>query len=401
MKKLAIILASIGAAAGATFVGWQAGGARAVPTPARQGNAQAEAKAPPVTVAPAIRAPMVESVAVTGTLVPRTDVLVGPEIEGLRIVEVLADEGDRVEKGAVLVRLQRDVLDAQLAQSDAALARSEASIAQAQSQIAQAQANAEWTRGDLARSQSLLKGGASTQAQVEQKTSASTSAQAQLQAAKDGLRAAQAERKSIEAQRRELMVRVERTQVRTPAAGLVARRNAKLGAVASAAGEPLFRVIENGEIELEAEIPEARLSALREGQQAFVTLTDGVRAPARVRLVSPEVDRLTRLGRVRISLGALKEARVGAFARGEIEVRRGEAVTVPASALNYDAEGASVLVADSGLVRNRRVTLGALDGGRAEIRQGVKEGEEVVVRAGAFLRDGDAVTPVQMRAEAR
>ena len=121
---------------------------------------ESKAVTPPVaatvTVTPASRNEVVEAVTVTGTLVPRQEILVGPEIEGLRILELLADEGDKVSKGQVLMRLSRETLDAQLAQSDAALSRADAAIAQAQSQIANTQANVTWTKQDLERAQSLL-----------------------------------------------------------------------------------------------------------------------------------------------------------------------------------------------------------------------------------------------------
>ena len=82
----------------------------------------------------------------TGSLVAREEILVGPEVEGLRVTEVLADEGMRVKKGDVLARLVADTLDAQVAQNDAALARATAAIAQARSAIVQAEARARWRR---------------------------------------------------------------------------------------------------------------------------------------------------------------------------------------------------------------------------------------------------------------
>src|SRR5262245_53550189 len=93
-----------------------------------------------VTVARVEPADFVETVLATGSLVAREEILVGPEVEGLRITEVLADEGMRVRKGDVLARLVADTLDAQLAQNDAALARATATIAQARSTIVQAEA---------------------------------------------------------------------------------------------------------------------------------------------------------------------------------------------------------------------------------------------------------------------
>jgi RND family efflux transporter MFP subunit len=395
MKKLLVVFAGTLAIAGVAGVAsW-----KFARPPQANAAVNAEPIAPAVTTARARKTEIVETVSVTGTLTPRNEILAGPEIEGLRIVEILVDEGDTVARGAVLARLSRDALDAQLAQSDAALARADAAIAQAQSQIAQAEANAKFADSDLDRAQALARSGNTTQAVLDQRSAAQRAAAAQAQAARDALRAAQAERKSIEAQRRELMVRIDRTEVRTPAAGIVSRKSAKLGAVASGAGEPLFRIIENGEIELEAEAPEARLGALAAGQKAQITVADGARIGGVVRLVSPEVDRATRLGRVRIALTGTKGVRIGAFARAEIEVRREQSVTAPVSALTYGAEGASLLVAENGRVRERRVSLGLVDGTRAEVRSGLSEGDEIVVRAGAFLRDGDSVRPVQAGAE--
>ena len=71
------------------------------------------------------RSDFTETVLVTGSLVPREEILVGPEVEGLRVTEVLADEGERVKKGDVLATLVADTLDAQIAQNDAALARAD------------------------------------------------------------------------------------------------------------------------------------------------------------------------------------------------------------------------------------------------------------------------------------
>lgn len=359
---------------------------------------ESKAATPPVaatvTVTPAVRSEVVEAVTVTGTLAPRLEILVGPEIEGLRIIELLADEGDKVAKGQVLVRLSRETLNAQLAQSDAALARADAAIAQAQSQINQSQANVTWTTQDLQRAASLLARGASTQAAVDQKTSLARAAQAQLQAGKDALVAAQADKKNIEAQRSELMVRMGRTEVRTPEAGIVARRTAKLGAVATAVGEPLFRIIAGGEIELDAEVPEQRLLDLKEGQGANIVLADGTSISGKIRLLSPEVDRTSRLGRVRISLDANDKARVGSFARASIELRRSMSITVPSSAIIYDGGKTSLQTVMSGAVKTKPVDIGLISGGRAEVLKGLNEGETIVVRAGPFLRDGDAVTPV-------
>ncbi len=354
----------------------------------------AAVRAPAVTIAAAQKREVIESISLSGTLVARDEVLVGPEIEGLRIIELLAEEGDRVKKGDVLARLSRDQLDAQLAQSDAGLARADAAIAQTKSQIDQAQANQTWTAQDLERAQLLLKQGSSTQAQVDQKSNAASAARAQLQSSRDAQRVAEADKANLQAQRRELMVRIGRTEVRAPADGVVSRRSAKVGAMAAGAAEPMFRIIANGAVELEAEIPEARMSAVRVGLSAKVTLASGAVVPARVRLLSPEIDRTTRLGRVRVALDDNSGALVGSFARGSIELRRATSVMAPTSAVFYADGKPHVQLVQDNVVKTRPVEIGVTSGSLIEIRSGLDENMKVVSRAGAFLRDGDAVAPV-------
>ncbi|MFX8512262.1 biotin/lipoyl-binding protein, partial [Acinetobacter baumannii] len=80
-----------------------------VAEPAQKSDAKASTEkpvnAPRVTVARVGEQNFIETVLATGSLVPREEILVGPEVEGLRVTEVLADEGMRVKKGDVLARL--------------------------------------------------------------------------------------------------------------------------------------------------------------------------------------------------------------------------------------------------------------------------------------------------------
>ena len=176
--------------------------------------------------------------------------------------------------------------------------------------------------------------------------------------------------------------------------GIVSRRSARLGASASTSGEPLFRIIEDGAIDLEADVPEQTLARLAVGMAAELKLP-GVEGavPGRVRLVNQEVDKASRTGKVRIALGDVSHAHIGAFASGSVELARREGVGVPATALERDGDEARLDVVRDGKVEVRQVKAGVIDGAWVEIRAGVTEGESVIARAAAFLRAGDRVRP--------
>lgn len=355
------------------------------------------APAPAVTVAVAAEREIVERAVVTGTLVPRDEILVSPEIEGCRITELLVEEGDRVAKGAVLARLSREMLDTQLAQNAAAIARAEGAVAQARSTIVQAEAAQTEAALSLERAQSLMKSGNGTAAVLEQRESAAKSAEGRLSAARNGLAIAQADLAQARAQRSELDLKLARTEIRAPEGGIVSRRTARIGATASASAEPLFRLIARGEIELEGEVPETGLARLRAGAPASLDLdtTEGpVAVSGKVRVVYPEIDRATRLGKVRIALAADPRLRIGAFARGAVEAARRTGVAVPLASVVYGASGPTVLVVSGERVELRPIRTGLSAGGVIEVRDGVKAGEAVVARAGSFLRDGDRVRPI-------
>jgi len=350
--------------------------------------------APAVSVVEAIRRETVETVTVTGTLVPRDEILVTPEIDGYRVTEVLVEEGARVARGQVLARLSHDLIDRQIAQQDAVVAKAEAAVPQAQSNIEQAEAAEIEARLGLERARSLMATGNTTAVVMETRTSALRQAESRLAFARNGLAMAKADLAQARAVRDELSLRLARTEIRAPEAGIVSRRTARVGLAASAASEPLFRLIARGEIELEGEVVETKLPLLREGAPAWIEMGDGERVTGRVRAVYPEVDKATRLGKVRVRLDPDPRLRIGTFARGGVELARSRGVSVPQASVLYGGGRRSVLVVAGDRVEDRTVRTGVADEDTIEVRAGLNEGERVVARAGSFLRDGDRVRPV-------
>lgn len=361
---------------------------------ARKPAAAKGALPPAVTVSKAVTAAFNETVVITGTLVAREEILVAPEVEGLRVVELLADEGDRVKKGQVLARLVADSLDAQMAQNDANLARNAAAIAQARSLIVQSEARMQEAGNAFERAKPLKNTGVISPSTFDQREAASRTAEAQLASARDGIKLAEAERAQIEAQRRELSLKRANTEVRATADGMVSRRNARIGGIATAIGDAMFRILARSEIELDAEVPESQLIKIKEKQAARVSVAGTTDAPGQVRHISPEIDKTTRLGRVRIFLGDNPTLRAGAFGRGIIETATSRGLSVPASAVVYNGEVTTVQVVVNTIVETRRIKTGLTTDGLIEIREGLSEGDLVVTRAGTFLRNGDTVRPI-------
>jgi HlyD family secretion protein len=354
-----------------------------------------ESSGPTVSVTTARVMPFTETILVTGSLIAREEVLVAPQIDGLRVAEVLAEEGETVEAGQVLARLNSDTLRAQLDQLEANRLRADASIEQARSRIVEAEANKKQADAAFQRAEELIKSGSTSRSIFDEREAAARTAAAAVTLSKDGLRVAEAEKEQVEAQIRESKLRLTYADIKAPAAGIISRRTAKAGALASSAADPLFRIITRGEVELDAEVPEIYLPRLTVGQTARVEVAGLKPTEGKIRLISPEVDPATRLGRVRIFIGQDPKLRVGSFARGVINAETREALGVPASAILARTEASAVKVVKDGVIETRRVSTGMRGGGNIEIIDGLRDGELVVTRSAMLLRDGDKVRAVK------
>lgn len=351
-----------------------------------------------ISVVPAARREVVDTLPVTGTLVAREEIMVGPEIDGYRIIDILVEEGDRVEKGDVLARLSRDVLETLLAQNEANAARAHAATAQRKAQLEQAAAQRIEAESSVSRARTLIKTGATSQEVLDQRERAVKVAVAQVTAAEGAVTAAAAEEAQIRATGDEIRVRLGRTEIRAPEAGIISARSARLGSIVlSANAEPLFRIVRDGAIDLDAEVPESALPQVKPGLPVAVTPA-GFKEPleATIRLVGAKVDPKTRLARVAVALPADERLRPGAYGRGIVELARRGGLALPQSAVQFGPDGSFVLVVEDDIVHRRPITVGLSGQGFVEITEGLKEGESVVARAGGFLREGDRVTPVPL-----
>jgi multidrug efflux pump subunit AcrA (membrane-fusion protein) len=189
--------------------------------------------------------------------------------------------------------------------------------------------------------------------------------------------------------------------LRAPAAGLVIRSTAVVGATPSPTGEPLFRIAVDNDIELEAEVPSIHVPALGAGQAARVEVgADSRELSGRVGLVPATIDQRTQLGRARVSLERVPSLKPGMFARATIDAKRSCGISVPRAAVRFRTDGTSVQIVRNDVVETRRIQVGFFSDSDIEIREGVRDGELVVANAGSSLQDGDRVRAVVADASA-
>lgn len=308
------------------------------------------------------------SLVATGDLVPREEAAVTPEVSGYRVVNVLADVGDNVRAGQVLARLDPALIETQIAQQAAV-------VQQAQAQADQAADQAERTNG-------MDGSGDLPQEQINQRRFQAAAAAATVKAQRAALR--------------DLQVRREKLAVTAPVGGVILERTVRPGDGASAGQGTWFRLARDGQIELQAQLAESELARVRVGQSALVTLPSGATATGRVRLICPQIDQKSKLGYVRLTLPVRADIRAGGFGRAAFGDSADQGLSVPESALRYDAAGASVMVV-GGDDRVRRVPVktGERGGGWVRLTAAPPIGARVVQNAAALLVDGDKVRAVR------
>lgn len=255
-----------------------------------------------ITAAKAKSVCFADTLAVTGFLMPRSEVLVRPDQEGLQISQVSADVGDSVKAGQALAQLVRP--DAQTGATNATI------------------------------------------------------------------------------------------PVLSPVSGVVLRRAAVVGTMASARAEPLFSIVAQGDLEVSAEVSAKNLARVAPGQVAKVKIIGVGDLPGWVRFVSATVDPATQQGEARVFVGANPALRTGTFARATVTLGQSCGIAIPLSGVLYGKEGPVVQVVRGQRVETRAVTTGSTFDGKVQVTQGLADGDVVVMRAGAFLRDGDQVRPV-------
>lgn len=358
-RRIALAAACVVLAAGATAA-LRAPASSPAATPGTAGAADASLTVGLVTPQ---RATMARTVAASGSVAARDELVIGSDAAGVRLLEVLADVGAVVKRGDLLARGDDATLRAQLAQM-------EAQARQARAELAQAAANAE-------RAESLEGSGVYSAEALLARRTAREAAAARLELA--------------QAQQRELQVRLAQTRVLAPADGVIAKRQATVGAVVQP-GQEMFRLLRDGQLEWLAELPAHALARVREGAAARVRLDDGRWLDASVRQVAPTIDARTRNGVVHVALPRGTPLKAGGHASGEIVVDSAAALTLPEAAVALrDGQPFVYVVGPDRVARVTRIHTGAQRDGRIEVTGGLDAQARVVSAGAGFVKDGERV----------
>ncbi len=313
------------------------------------------------------------TVAANGNVVAWQEALIGAEISGYRLTDVLVNVGDVVKKGQLLARVSDTTVQAELAQSRAAAVEAEATLAEA--------------RANADRARQIQATGALSAQQINQYLTAEQTALARVNAAQAKVQADQ--------------LRLAQTRVVAPDDGVISARAATVGSLAQP-GQELFRLIRGGRLEWRAEVTSEELARIKPGMSAQLALpgSDGQRVTGKVRTVAPTVDPQTRNALVYVDLPRDSGARAGMFARGQLELGRAPALTLPQTAvLMRDGFAFVYRVGNDNRVDEVKVDTGRRNGDRVEIVRGLAPSTPVVATGTGFLNAGDVVRVVEAPAQ--
>jgi HlyD family secretion protein len=384
---------------------------------------------------------LAERVLATGTVAAVDPLALGPEVSGLRVEQVMVEEGDEVRAGQVLVVLNRSLLEAQrtqlearlrssraqtaralqpqrpqeLAVLDAAYRQSRAQAIQERANLEQARVNLAQARASAARYQQVLGEGyvtvqeaADRQAEVERSQQLVQAARHRWRAGAYGMeQALQRRRLSRAGGRREdvdiaqaaeqelsgaltaLQVQLDQTVVRAPSSGLVLKRDVHLGDISSS-GKAMFTLARRGEMELQAQLPQADLFKVRVGTTVQVC-SGTTRAHGRIWRIAPLVEAGSRLGTVRIQLQPGSLLRPGMFAQAWLPIGQRRSLAVPSEAVLGEGGDFFAFRLEGETAVRTRVTTGLREPQWVEVLSGLEPGQFLIVGGARFLSDGDRV----------
>ena len=299
-----------------------------------------------------------------GSLEAEAQVQLRPEIDG-HVTSIHFREGDRVEEGQVLVRLDQQKLRAQVEAARATVHRTRVEMENLQRRVE--------------RNDSLLARGAISRQTFDDLETQLGSARAALEEARANLNLAEQ--------------RLEDATIRAPFSGRTGARSFDRGDYVRV-GDPLLELVDDQPLEISFTVPERYLGRLQRGSPVSLTVRSAPDTTfrGRVDFVSPSVNPQSRSVRLKARVpNPEADLRAGQFADVRLQLERRPAVVVPEAAVVPRQEGSAVYLLRDGRAVRREVRTGARRRGRVEVLSGVSAGDTVIVAGQHGLTDGAEV----------
>lgn len=344
---------------------------------------------------------------------------------------------DVESKQADVSSKQADVISKQAAveAANAAVASAQAIVQQRQADLSTAQARLTDAQRNYDRNQKLSQSGAisrqaletaeinlttarsavrqaeanirNAQANVSTAQANVGSAQAAVRIAEAGINSAQASVRSNAARVEQIKTQLGQTVVRAPVSGYIAEKLVRVGDVTGVApqtqvgtvvggSQKLFSIVQDGKLELQAQVPEVQLPQVKVGANVQITSDrdSRIRLTGTVREIEPVVNQQSRQATVRIDLPSTNLLKPGMFATGAITTSTSVGVSVPQKAVQPQSDGSAIVFMLMGedKVKAQKVQVGEiLNNNRVEIKDGLKVGDRVVIDGAGYIKDGDTV----------
>jgi multidrug efflux pump subunit AcrA (membrane-fusion protein) len=390
-----------------TFVGVIVVGALSAGGCSKTDTAQArgrEAAAKPVKAETVRQEAVKRSVELVGTLAAVDQVTISSEADG-KVSRILADLGDRVTSGQVLIQVDREKQQYNFDQQKATLARALAQLGASDPQhlpeaektpdVQKANADLVQARQAFDRTSQLFKRMLVSQQTLDDAAAALQSKQASYDLAVQNAKNLRASIQASEAAMKLADRQVRDTEIRSPFDGYVEKRLVNLGELVKTQ-TPVMTVVRVDPLKVIAEIPEKMAPWIRDGQpvQLNVDAYPDRMFTGKVSRISPAVSTATRAFPFE-ALVPNKDAvlKPGTFARVHIETGKiDDVMTLPYAALQYRYGVNRVFLIEGDKLAVRELKVGDRLGDRIEIVSGVKAGDRVAVTDVDKLADGMKVT---------
>ncbi len=327
------------------------------------------------------RGEIVAEVMGTGTLEARIRATISPKISG-RIAAVLVDQGDLVQAGQPLIRLDDDDLRQQVKIAEATIASAEASRSRIEAEKEQSQSALTQTKAEFARQEALLNSNSISRSEFDKTREAYEIAQSGIARANASVQEADQQIALARETLKYHEARLTDTQVLAPFNGLIIRRQRDAGSIAMP-GTPVLEMISLDELWISAWVDETEMDALRPEQPARVVFRShpDTKFVGTVARLGKQSDRETREFIVDVRVQQLPENwAIGQRAEVFVETsRQDNCLVIPENFLIRDQDQLGVYRIEDGYAQWQPVEIGLTGNGQVEVLTGLKE-QDVVAK---------------------